>query len=302
VQPEADVPEATSPARAGAIHDIGYRHHDGPRLGASYIRRSLFVDTLRGTYGLGRSARSKVMPFLLLAVMVLPAVVIGVVAGALGATSLPVRYTEYVVLLQVAVTIFLGAQSPAVMSRDLRFRVVPLYFSRPLSRQQYVQAKYAGTAVALLILIGLPLTLLLAGALLAELPLDEQLPDYLRALAGAALYAVVLAGIGLLVAAMTPRRGLGVAAVVGLVLVLSGLQAAVGGLAGEFGNQTFVGYSGLISPYTLVDGVVAGVLGAEPSVGTGPPGAVGTAVFVAVTVALVVGCYAALVARYRKVL
>ena len=150
---------------AGAIHDIGYRHYDGPRLGTSYVRRSLFVETLRGAFGLGRSARSKIMPFLLLAVMVLPAAVIGIVTGALGATELPIRYTEYVILLQVAVTIFLGAQSPAVMSRDLRFRVVPLYFSRPLSRQQYVQAKYAGMAVALFLLVALPLTLLLAAAL-----------------------------------------------------------------------------------------------------------------------------------------
>ena len=159
------------------------------------------------------------------------------------------------------------------MSRDLRFRVASLYFSRPLSRQQYVQAKYAGMAVALFILMGLPITLLLAGALLAELPLGEQLPDYLRAMAGAAIYAVVLAGIGLVVAAMTPRRGLGVAAVVGVLLVLSGLQVAVSGMATEFGNDTFLGYTGLISPYTLVDGVVTGVLGAESSIGQGPPGA-----------------------------
>ena len=63
------------PVPAGAIHDIGYRHYDGPRLGASYIRRSLFVDTLRGAYGFGRSARSKVVPLALVAIMVLPAVV-----------------------------------------------------------------------------------------------------------------------------------------------------------------------------------------------------------------------------------
>jgi ABC-2 type transport system permease protein len=296
------VAEGTAPRTTGAIHDIGYRHYDGPRLGASYVQRSLFVETLRGAYGLGRSARSKVMPFLLLAVMVLPAAVIGIVSGAVGATSLPVGYTEYVIVLQVAVTIFLGAQSPAVMSRDLRFRVVPLYFSRPLSRRQYVQAKYAGMAVALFVLIALPLTLLLAGALLAEMPLGEQLPDYLRAMAGAAVYALVLAGVGLVVAAMTPRRGLGVAAVVGLLLVLSGMQAAVGGLAAEFGNDTFLGYTGLISPFTLVDGVVSGAFGAEPSVGPGPPGAVGAVVFVAVTVALVAACYAVLVARYRKAL
>jgi ABC-2 type transport system permease protein len=287
-------------ARAGAIHDIGYRHYDGPRLGASYVRRSLFVETLRGSYGLGRSARSKVMPVLLLAVMALPAVVIGIVAGAFGATSLPLGYTAYVVALQVAVTIFVGAQAPVVMSRDLRFRVVPLYFSRPLTRAQYVQAKLAGFVVALFVLMALPLTLLLGGALLAEMPLDEQLPDYLRSLAGAALHSLVLGAIALLVAAMTPRRGLGVAAVVGLVLVLSGMQAAVAGLASEFGNDTFAGWSGLLSPFSLVDGVASGVLGADPSVGPGPPGAVGAAVFAVVAVVLVCGCYAALLVRYRR--
>ncbi len=294
--------EETTVARSGAIHDIGYRHYDGPRLGASYIRRSLFVDTLRGSYGLGRSSRSKVMPFLLLAVMVLPAVVMGIVTSYFGSPSLPINYTEYVIQFQVAVTIFLGAQCPAAMSRDLRYRVAPLYFSRPLSRQQYVQAKYAGMAVSLFILMALPITLLLAGALLAKLPLGEQLPDYLRAMGGAAIYAVVLAGIGLLIAALTPRRGLGVAAVVGVLLVLSGFQAAVSELAAEFGTDTFVAYTGLISPYTLVDGVAAGVLGAESTIGAGPPDALGSAIFVAVTLVLVAGCYAALVFRYRKAL
>lgn len=286
-------------ARAGAIHDIGYRHYDGPRLGTSYVRRSLFVETLRGSYGLGRSARSKVMPVLLLAVMALPAVVIGIVAGAFGATTLPVGYTEYVVVLQVAVTVFVGAQAPVVMSRDLRFRVVPLYFSRPLSRAQYVQAKLAGFAVALFVLMALPLLLLLAGALLAKMPVEEQLPDLARSLAGAALHALVLAGLGLLLAAMTPRRGLGVAAVVGLLLVLSGMQAAVAGLASEFGNEGLAGWSGLVSPFTLVDGVVSGLLGADPSAGSGPPGTTGAVVFALAAAAVVTGCYAALLVRYR---
>lgn len=292
----------TSPTHTGAIHDIGYRHYEGPRLGASYIRRSLFVDTLRGAYGLGRSARSKVMPFLLLAVMALPAVVVGIVTSYVSLSSLPLGYTEYVVTMQVAMTVFLGSQSPAVMSRDLRFRVTALYFSRPLSRQQYVQAKYAGMTAAVFLLMALPITLLLAGALLAELPLGEQLPDYLRAMAGAAVYALVLAGVALVVAAMTPRRGVGVAAVVGVFLVLSGLQAAVRAMADEFGNDVFSGYTGVISPYTLVDGLVAGLLGAESSIDQAPPGAVGTAVFAAAAVVLVVGCYAALIARYRKAL
>jgi ABC-2 type transport system permease protein len=288
---------------AGAIHDIGYRHYDGPRLGPAYIRRSLFVDTLRGAYGLGRSARSKVRPFLLLGVMVLTAVVVGSVTSYVTVLdALPIGYTAFVITMQVAITVFLGSQAPAVVSRDLRYRTSALYFSRPLSRQQYVQAKYAGMAAALFVLLAVPITLLLAGALLAELPVGEQLPDYLRAMVGAALHALVLAGIGLVVAAMTPRRGLGVAAVVGVLIVLSGLQGTVRAMAEVFGNETFSGYTGLISPYTLVDGVVAGALGAESSIAQEPPGAVGTAVFVVVTVLVVAGCYALLVARYRKAL
>ena len=128
----------TTPGTVGAIHDIGYRHYDGPRLGASYIRRSLFVDTVRGAFGLGRSARSKIMPFLLLGVMILPAVVMGIVTGYFGFDALPVRYTEYPILLQVDVTIFLGAQAPAVMSRDLRFRVAPLQLPRDRNRRKQV--------------------------------------------------------------------------------------------------------------------------------------------------------------------
>ena len=289
-------------AGTGEIHDIGYRHYDGPRLGAAYIRRSLFIETVRGAYGLGRSAKSKIVPIGLLALVALPALAMGIVTGYFNLPSLPVNYTHYVFGFQVAVTIFVAAQSPAVMSRDLRFRVAALYFSRPLNRQQYVQAKYAGMAVALFLLMALPLTLLLAGALLAKLPVDDQLPDYLRALAGAALDAVVLAGIGLFIAAMTPRRGLGVAAVVGVLLVLSGIQATVMGMAVAFGNDTFVGYTGLLSPYTLVDGVMSGVLGADTSIAAEPPGALGATVFVVVVLALVAGCYAGLVRRYRKAL
>ena len=294
---------AVPATNAGEIHDIGYRHYDGPRLGAGDIQRSLFLETLRGTYGLGRAARSKIVPFALLAVISLPAAVIAIVTGYFGMAELPLNYTAYVFTLQVAVTIFVGAQSPAVMSRDLRFKVAPLYFSRPLSPQQYVQAKYAGMAVSLFILMATPLVLLLVGALLSELPVEDQVPDFLRALAGAAMYALVLAGIGLLVAAMTPRRGLGVAAVVGVLLVLSGMQVAVMAMSLEFGNATFQGYTALLSPYPLVDGIVSGLLGADSTtIAGGPPGTLGNVIFVAVAVMLVAGCYAGLVARYRKAL
>ncbi len=91
-EPDTATPPGTPPPPdGGVIHDIGYRHHTGPRLGRASIRRTLFVESLRGAYGLGRTARSKIMPMLLLAAMCLPAVVIVVATILTGADELERR-------------------------------------------------------------------------------------------------------------------------------------------------------------------------------------------------------------------
>lgn len=292
---------ATPRGETGAIHDIGYRGYDGPRLGAAYIARSLFVHNLRGAFGLGRAGRSKVMPMLLAAVMVVPAVIIAAVAIFTGLRELPVEYTSYVVRLQVVVTVFVAAQAPQSVSHDLRFRVVALYFSRPMSRVAYVQAKLLAMTGALFVLLALPLLVLYAGALLAEMPFWSNTRDVAVALVGAALFAIVLACVGLVIAAFTPRRGLGVAAVVAVLLVLAGVSGAVQGIASEEGNDAVAGWAGLLSPYALVDGLQVWALRAETSIQVAPPDDYGGPVFAAVTVALVGACYGLLLLRYRRV-
>ena len=55
-----------------------------------------------------------------------------------------VRYDTYVFQLRVVVMIiFVAAQAPELVSRDLRSHVLPLYFSRPLRRMDYPLAKLA---------------------------------------------------------------------------------------------------------------------------------------------------------------
>ena len=297
-------PDTSAPAgspESGVIHDIGYRHYDGERRGRPAIRRAMFVESARGAYGLGRAGRTKVMPALLLAAICLPALISTVVATVTGADELPIAYSAYVLNLQVLVSVYLAAQAPVSVSRDLRFGVMSLYFSRPMERVDYVLAKYAALATAVFVLMAVPLTILLAGALLAELPLGEQLPDYLRAMAAAALLALVLAGLGLLIAAVTPRRGLGVAAIIAVLLVLSGVQGAAQAIATEQGARDGAGWTGLLSPYTLVDGVARRLLGQDSVLQIGPPGTAGIVVFTAVTVLLVAGCLGLLVLRYRRV-
>ncbi len=170
-----------------------------------------------------------------------------------------------------------------------------------MTRTDYVSAKYAALSAALFAFMAVPLTILFVGALLAKIPWDEQLPNYLRGMGGAALLALVLAGIGLVIAAVTPRRGLGIAAIIAVLAVSAGVEGAVGAIADEQGAHTLAGYAGLFSPFTLAHGVQSSVLGAENVLPEGPPGTLGGLVFLGVAVAVIVGCFGALVLRYRKV-
>ncbi|MGK5551656.1 ABC transporter permease [Actinomadura kijaniata] len=283
------------------IHDIGYRHYEGRRLGRGYVLRSLFVHNLRAAYGLGRPARAKVMPFLLLAVMMLPAV--GSVA-AVAVTKEPrglIPYAAYANILQVVIAIFLATQAPVLASRELRFHVVPMYFSRPVGHLDFVLAKLAAMTTALLALLVLPVTLLYVGGLVTKVPdSGEHLVRYLTALAGCALFAVVLASIGLVVSAFTPRRGFGVAAVIAIYMLTSAFVVIVQGLAEMRTNFTLAGWVGLLTPFNLVDIVQVRLLGAPRSSAAMPEGTLAGVVALAVCVALVAGSTAVLYARFRK--
>ena len=291
----------TVPREAGAIHDIGYRRYEGQRLGVPYIARSLTVHSLKGAFGLGRATRSKVVPFLLLAAMVVPALVIALVVVLGGADELPLEYTFYAIRLGAVVTIFVAAQSPQSVSRDLRFRLVALYFARPISRRTYVRAKLLAMSAALFAFLCAPLVVLYVGALLGELDAWDNTVGFLKGVAGAAMFAVVLASVGLAIAAWTPRRGIGVAAIVTVLTLLGGISAIVAGVAEDQGHETVAGWAGLISPTSIVDGVQVWLLDSSTAVVTGPPGDAGGPVFALAAVALVALCYLLLMLRYRTV-
>ena len=289
-------------APAGVIHDIGYRRYDGARLGRSYILRSLFVQSLRSTYGLGRTAKAKVLPFLLLSAMLLPAVILVAVVIFARLESLPLPYHRYVIVTQAVIGIFVAAQAPQLFSRDLRFRSITLYFSRPLTRLDYVLARYAALVSALVFLTLAPLIVLYAGALLAKLPFGEQTKDFAAAAAGAIILSFVLAGVGAVIASLTTRRGFGVAAIITTLLVSFAGVNIVSEIARYEASETLAGYLGVFSPITLVDGVQVLLLGASSSGTAAPPeGALGTAVFLVTTAVVVAGSFGLLLLRYRKV-
>ncbi|WP_307624165.1 ABC transporter permease [Streptomyces sp. V3I7] len=298
-------PAQTTAASAGdqsRIHNIGYRGYDGPRLGRSYATRSLYSQSLRGAYGLGRSVKSKVLPMLLFAVMCVPAAIMVAVAVATKAKELPVDYTRYAIMMQAVISLYVASQAPQSVSRDLRFRTIPLYFSRPIEIADYVRAKYAALASALFILTAVPLVVLYVGALLAKLDFAHQTEGFAEGLVSVALLSLLFAGIGLVIAAVTPRRGFGIAAVIAVLTISYGAVSTLQAISDAQGSTGAIPWIGLFSPITLIDGLQSAFLGATSAApgGVGPSHAQGV-VYVLVLLGLIAACYGLLIRRYKKV-
>lgn len=284
----------------GVIHDIGYRRYDGARLGRGYVLRSLYLQSLRSTFGLGRTARTKVLPILLLIATVLPALIVVSVEVYTKQQAQLLSYNRYAMFLIPVIGIFVAAQAPQLISRDLRFRTVTLYFSRPLTREDYVLAKFGALATALFVLLSAPILVLSVGGVLAKFGVWQQTKNFLAAELGALVFALILAGVSAVLAAATTRRGMGVAVIITVLSVSYTAAVAVQGIAQSYDSLTLAGYLGLFSPFTLADGVQIALVNAPTSTPAPPPGSGGEVVFVLVAVALVAGCYGLLMRRYRK--
>ncbi|WP_277213160.1 ABC transporter permease [Isoptericola croceus] len=293
-------------APSGVIHNIGYRGYDGERLTRRGITFGLYAHSLRGIFGLGRAARSKVVPFGMVVVMLLPAVVLAVVAvvgAGLGQLDGPVvPYTRYAMILQAALAIFVAVAAPQAVSLDLRFHSLPLYLARPLERVDYVRAKLAAMTTAVFLLLAAPLLVLYLGSLAARFDAGRETLDLAQALLGALLFAAVLSGLSLVIASLTARRGFGIAAIVTvLVLSYSIVSSLQGVVAFEADDATTAGWIGLFSPMTLVDGVQVWAFGVTSSTPAGPAGDLAGPTFLVVALAFVALAYWALTRRYRKV-
>jgi ABC-2 type transport system permease protein len=278
------------------IYDIGYRHYDGPRLGRGHTVRALTVHSLRGIFGLGRTARSKIMPFSLVTIMLLPAVV-SIAMMALVKQPGLIPYSGFAVIMQAVVAIFLAAQAPTVVAPDLRFRVLPLYLSRPVTISEYVGAKVAAMTMALFLLVSVPLTLIYVGELLIDLPGPPGTGEFFGSVAMALVLALLLSTFGLAISSLTPRRGLGVASVMAAYLLSSAAVPVIFGTLEMSGYSSEARWAWLANPFWLVDAVQSWLFG-TPSHAEGPyPGGPVPALLVA---ALIAAAMAVLALRYRK--
>jgi len=315
-------------AETGVIHDIGYRRYTGRRLGRAQIIRALYWHSLRSAFGIGRGAKAKIVPVITFVVICLPAVA-NAVAVAQGQPRI-VPYDTYLFQLRtVVMIIFIAAQAPELVSRDLRSHVLPLYFCRPLRRMDYPLAKLAAFITACLAMIEIPLLLLYVGTIAQAhggSAIWHQTKALIPGLLVGLMWAVLLASIGLALASLSGRRAYATGAIAiffFLTWVLAGILIAVTqrnvvrAVAGPPGGPppgappgphkfemvtqvptTATHLSGLVSPFTTLDGVRQWLGGTSPTFlpGVGHYGPLYGVMLLVLLAASVGGLFA----RYRK--
>ncbi len=283
----------------GVIHDLGYRHYDGVREGTATIARTLFVTGLRHAFGLGRSGKSKVMPFVLLGMSVLPALIVVGVVVLTGLTSLPLSYADYSNQTQLLVSLFAAAQAPVLFSRDLRYRSIVLYLARPLAAPVYALVRWLSLTVAVWLFMAVPTLLLFLGAMLAGLDKSDQTTQVLKAAVLQVLLAMLIAGIAGLISSVSLRRGFAVVGSVMVLIVLTGVVTAVQAISSEQDADSASTAVGLLSPWSLYTGLAnAWDAGIETFV---PVDGAWALAYALVALLLLAGCLLGLLARFRKV-
>jgi hypothetical protein len=241
----------------GAVYDRGYRPYEGPRGRRGAATWALAKATARRALGIRRPWRQKVAPFVLLAIVTVPAIVnvgIGYVTrNEVGTNRIEIiTYREYIGVSSTLL-LFVAIVAPDVLCPDRRQKVLPLIFARPMTGRDYVVAKVGAITAIVFAFTFLPQVVLFVGNMLVS---DDTL-DYFKghldvlwkAPLAAMLLAVYFAVMSLAIASFTTRRIVGGATIAGLFLVASIASAAI---VGDTFRRDFDGsYGDLLNVWTL---------------------------------------------------
>ncbi|HZY06713.1 MAG TPA: hypothetical protein VFE69_03170, partial [Ilumatobacteraceae bacterium] len=214
---------------------------------------ALYKASIRRALGIRRSWRQKFAPFVLLAIVTIPAIVnvgIGYVTRDRGIDRLEIiTYRDYVGVSS-ALLLFVALVAPDVMCPDRRQRVLPLMFARPLTGVDYVIAKVGAIGSILFAFSFLPQVVLFVGNMLVSDSAADYFTGHLDVLwkvpVTVFLLAIYYAVIGVAIASLTDRRIVAGAAVIGLFLVTS-ISSAV--IVGDFrpGHGSIAGLINVLS-------------------------------------------------------
>jgi ABC-2 type transport system permease protein len=213
------------------ILDRGYRRFEGERSGVFGAMRSVAWHTTRSILGLGRKARHKVFPIIVLVVSFVPALVfmaLTVLIGDLLEGELRPEYWEMFGFSFIATVVFVALVAPEAIVRDRSDGMFSLYLSTPLARPSYLFAKVlAVLGTMALVVIGPPVMFLVGYTFQSQGP--DGVLDWVsvmgRVLLAGLVICTVYTAVSLGVSSLTDRRAF---ASIAVVFVLLGASIASG--------------------------------------------------------------------------
>lgn len=275
----------------GAVYDRGYRPYEGHRGRRGAATFALFKASIRRALGLRRSWRQKVAPFVLLAVVTVPAIVnvgIGYVTRDQPLDRIEIITYRNYVGVSSALLLFVAVVAPDVMCPDRRQRVLPLMFSRPLVGVDYVLAKVGAILSILFMFSFIPQVVLFVGNMLVSDSALDYFTDHLDVLWKVPLAVLILslhyAVIGVAISSLTDRRIVAGASVIGLFLVTSIASGVMVGNVDIDGGSAAALVNVLALPLYVRDVVFLGHIDQSSSLGGVANGGLYAAVELAVVV------------------
>ncbi len=227
----------------GEIYDIGYRRYEGPREGRNRARAALWINGVRTALGIGRGTLAKILPILLFASTMLPAVIFVFIAyftegfGLSDTVDVP-SYPDYFGVVSILALLFSAIIAPELLCADRRSQVLQLYLVRPLTSTDYVAGRWlAFFTIALGLVYSGQVVMFFGYTLAAAAPLDYLRDNWLavpRFLAAGAVVAAFITTIPLTVAGFTTRRAYAAGFVIGLFVISSSIAQTLVGGTGEW--------------------------------------------------------------------
>lgn len=296
--PPAGIPQP-EPA-AGRIYDLGYQQYVGPRKGQSRAVAALYRAGLARAWGIGRPFRAKLAPWILFGIALLPAMVALGIAALVSERLSPYRYENYYSVISRIFLLFCAVVAPELLCPDQRQRVLSLYFSRAVSRLDYVAARLAALLTALLIVALIPQVLLYAGNAMAATDTLGYVRDNLdkipRILGAGLVVSLYFGSIGLAVASLTTRRVVAAGAYIALMLISTAVVASVHATL----NNDLSRYLGLLALSEAPIAAIAWIFDAPVPDGLARAVHLPSGLWMLATAVYIVIALAVLVRRYQR--
>jgi ABC-2 type transport system permease protein len=254
VAPEQTAPVGVvpQPARYGEIYDRGYQHYDGPRLGRRHAFWALSRYSMKRALGIKKGWTSKVVPILLYVAVALVVVIpLGVEAFIPSASVL--EYWDFFGFIFLIQGIFVATIAPEMLCGDRRENVLALYFSRAITRLDYLLAKLVAASILTLTISLVPAAVYWLGRqFLDDNPMTaikDHADDLGRIVVCGVLIAAYLGALGLAVSSFTGRKSIAVAIIiVGFVISTSLAYALAAAIESDSTR-----YFALLSPLDTIE-------------------------------------------------